>query len=104
MTEPTNEQFECCSYEAVGTLYKPCRKPVIYGEKVCPNHKGCCLSKPPSNLPRLKVLNYYDEEESDVVRVYLNPATNEVLDPTTLEPIGIWDTAEKTLKLFEREE
>ena len=104
MNEPTNEQFECCSYEAVGNLYKPCRKPVIYGEKVCPNHKGCCLTKPPSNLPRFKVLNYYDEDESDVVRLYLNPATNQVCDPSTLEPVGTWDTAEQRLTLFEKEE
>lgn len=103
LNEPTNEQFECCSYEAVGNLYKPCRKPVIYGEKVCPIHKGCCLMKPPSNLPRFRILNYYDEDESDVISLYVNPATNEVIDPLTLEPLGLWDTAEKRLTLFEKE-
>jgi len=101
MSEPTNEQFECCSYEAVGNIYKPCRKPVIYGQKVCPEHKNCCLTKPPSNLPRYKILCYYDEDTEDVRRLYLNPATNEVVSPETLRRIGTWDTEEKTLTLFE---
>jgi hypothetical protein len=103
MTEPTNEQFECVSYEAVGNLFKPCRKPVIYGESVCPAHKGCCLSKPPSNLTRYRVLCYYNEDDSEVVRLYLNTSTNEVTDPTTLEIVGTWDTDEKILTLYEQE-
>jgi hypothetical protein len=102
MSEPTNEQFECCSYEAVGKLFKPCRKPVIYGQKVCPEHKNCCLSKPPSNLPRYRVLCYYDEDASDVQRVYLNPATNEVFSIDTLDRLGTWDTEEQSLSLFEK--
>ena len=104
MTEPTNEKFQCCSYEAVGNLYKPCSKPVIYGEKTCPMHKGHCLTKPPSHLPRYRVLCYYDEDESDIVHLYLNQATNEVLNPDTLEIIGTWDTEEKALTIFEKEE
>jgi hypothetical protein len=103
MAEPTNENFECVSYEAVGNLYKPCRKPVIYGETVCPNHKGCCLSKPPTNLPRYRRICYYDDEESDVKQLYLNTATNEVVDPTTLDILGTWDTEEKVLTLYEKE-
>ena len=100
MNEPTNEQFECCSYELVGNLYKPCRNPVIYGTKTCPHHKGCALTKPPSHLVQYRVLNYYDEDTSEVERLYLNPATNEVLNPETLEPVGSWDPEEKVLTLL----
>lgn len=104
MTEPTNEQFECCSYEVSGNLYKPCRKPVIYGQKVCPEHKNCCLSKPPSHLPRFRLLTYYDDDSGEVKQLYLNPATNEVLSQETLKKVGTWDTHEQHLTLYETSE
>lgn len=103
MNEPTNEQFECCSYEAVGKLFKPCRKPVVYGERVCPEHKGACLTKPPSHLPRYRIVCYYEDETGEVIRLYLNPANNQVVMPGTLEVVGFWDTEEKSLTLFEKE-
>lgn len=104
MTEPTNEQFECCSYEAQGNLYKPCRKPVLYGTRTCPEHKNNPLTKPPSKLPRYRVLAFYDEDDSDVKHLYLNPATNDVHSMDTLERIGSWNTEDQTLTLFERED
>lgn len=102
MNEPTNEQFHCAAYHAVGNIYKPCRKPVVYGSKLCPEHQEGALTKPPSQLPRYRLLYYYDDDTDDVIRLYLNQATNEVFHPDTFAKVGLWDTAEKTLTLFEK--
>lgn len=104
MAEPTNEQFECCSYELCGPIYKPCRKPVVFGKKTCPDHTHRCLTKPPSGLPKYRVLSYLDDNTDEVVRLYLDPATNEVFAQDTLEKVGTWSTEEKSLTLYVKEE
>lgn len=103
MAEPTNEQFECCSYEIQGAIYKPCRKPVVFGKKFCPEHIHTNLTKPPSGLPKYRLLAAYTESE-EVEQFYLNPATNEVYSKETLEKVGMWSTEESCLTLFKQKE
>lgn len=99
MTDPTNERFECTAYSLKGPVQKPCRRPVIYGTTKCAAHSHL-NQRPSSSLPVYRNLKYYDEEDSEEKQVYLNPATNEVLDKQSLQQIGIWNPEAKTLQLF----
>lgn len=98
MTEPTNEVFQCNAYNLDGPIQRPCRKPVLYGQTKCPEHIHH-HPKPSSHLPLYRLLHYYDEDDESKT-VYLNPATNEVFDKTTLQQIGDWNSENQTLRLF----
>jgi len=94
--DPTNDTYECRAYEIQEGLYKVCRRPVIYGTCLCPTHAPEVIKKPPANLPILQKV-YSD----GTLKAYINPATNEVHDPQTLEKIeGQWNPSEKRLILF----
>jgi hypothetical protein len=99
MTEPTGEKFECTAYSLKGPIQKPCRRPVIYGTTKCGAHSHT-QPRPSSFLPIYRNLKYYDEEESEEKQVYLNPATNEILNKETLQQIGAWNPETKRLTLF----
>lgn len=98
MNEPTSECFQCNAYDINGPIQKPCRKPVIFGTSKCTLH-SYSAQKPSSNLPKFRILNYYDEDDN-LKQVYLNPATNEVYEKETLRQIGAWNTQTQTLTLF----
>jgi hypothetical protein len=99
MTEPTGERFECTAYSLKGPIQKPCRRPVIYGTTKCAAHSHL-QQRPSAALPVYRILKYFDEEESEEKQVYLNPATNEILEKETLKHIGTWDSERKTVTLF----
>jgi hypothetical protein len=99
MTEPTNERFECTAYSLKGPVQKPCRRPVIFGTTKCAAHSHI-QQRPSAALPVYRLLKYYDEEESEEKQVYLNPATNQILDRDTLKHIGLWDPETQALTLF----
>ncbi len=99
MTEPTNERFECTAYSLKGPVQKPCRRPVIFGTTKCAAHSHS-QQRPSAALPVYRLLKYYDEDESEEKQVYLNPATNQILDRDTLKHIGLWDSERKILTLF----
>lgn len=99
MTEPTNEQFECTAYCLRGPVQKPCRRPVLYGTTKCASHSNH-PQRPSSSLPVYRNVKYYDEDESEEKMVYLNPATNQILDKHSLQQIGTWNPETKMLQLF----
>jgi len=99
MTEPTNERFECTAYSLKGPIQKPCRRPVIFGTTKCAAHSHS-QQRPSAALPVYRLLKYYDEDDSEEKQVYLNPATNQILNKDTLKNIGLWDSESKTLTLF----
>jgi hypothetical protein len=99
MTEPTGEKFECTSYSLKGPIQKPCRRPVIFGTTKCAAHTHI-QQRPSAALPVYRLLKYYDEDDSEAKTVYLNPATNEILEKESLKIIGSWDSETKTMTLF----
>lgn len=99
MTEPTGEKFECTSYLLKGPIQKPCRRPVVFGTTKCPLHSHI-HERPSSSLPLYRMLKYYDEDESEEKYVYLNAATNEILNKDSLRQVGSWNPESKTLTLF----
>lgn len=102
MTEPTDEKFLCQSYCSCGLIEKPCKKPVIFGQKYCAEHSSKPQIRPSIQLQKLRTIKYCDEETGDILQVYLNPSTNEIFSMETLEQIGEWDHEEKKLFLFEK--
>lgn len=102
MNEPTGERFECTSYSLKGPIQRPCRRPVIYGTTKCAAHTHI-QQRPSSSLPMYRNLKYYDEEDSEEKLVYLNSATNDILEKDTLKTIGTWNPESKVLTLFQAE-
>jgi hypothetical protein len=99
MTEPTGERFECTSYSLKGPIQRPCRRPVIYGTTKCAAHTHI-HQRPSSSLPIYRNLKYYDEDDSEEKIVYLNPATNDILDKDTLKTIGTWNPEKMIVTVF----
>lgn len=100
LTDPTNEKFECTAYRLSGPVQKPCRNPVVFGTTKCLEHAHRS-PKPSASLPRYRLLKYYDEEKSEEFHVYLNPATNEVFDRSSLKRLGLWNPETQGLLLYE---
>lgn len=96
LTEPTDETYTCQAYNLTAQVQKICKKPVIFGHRVCPEHVNSLGKKPSAALPMYRRLQYYDEDDSVEKECYLNPATNELIDKETLLKIGIWNTHTQT--------
>ena len=100
MMEPTNEIYQCRSYSTSGRVQKPCKQPVIFGTRLCPEHTCRPIERVNTALPQMRVLKYYDEDDSVEKECYLDPATNTVLEKDTLTKIGEWNTDTQALTLF----
>jgi len=96
MTEPTDETYTCQAYNLSAQVQKLCKKPVIFGQRVCPEHIHSLGAKPSAALPMYRRLQYFDEDVAEQKECYLNPATNELIDKETLLKIGTWDTRTQT--------
>lgn len=67
MNEPTNEKFQCEALADETTIVKRCRRPVLFGNKRCPEH--VTWKEPYANKPTLRRI----ENDSEIYFVEVHP-------------------------------
>jgi hypothetical protein len=64
MTEPTNERFQCSALCPSSKVAKRCLKPVVFGEKYCPNHQSWKEDAIYQSIPSLQRIKTETEEDT----------------------------------------
>lgn len=94
MEEPTSEVFKCQAYTQDKAISILCSKPVLFGEKCCPEHRGWVL--PPEYKNKAKFRKIITDDGD----YYMSPLTQDVYD-RDYKKVGYMK--DETLVLFEIE-